>query len=104
MTSAQFSEDGSIVEFDTIEYKGKFWIVTEWNEIPEAGLTKPARIICVDNLKHQKIGSGDQIEFVLNDPIPKSVLHCQDQIQLAKMGLVVIDNPDIQCETAKGIH
>jgi len=103
-TTVQFIEDGQIVDVDTIEYKDMMWLVAIWNEIPEAGLTMPARIICLDVLPHQRIESGDPADFVVNAPLPKSVFDGEIPKQIEGLELVVIENPDIRIETAKGVH
>mgnify|MGYP001579347307 FL=1 len=87
-------DDGMIYKMDTIEYQGKMWLVPEWLDNALEGWRKPARIICLDALPHQK-SSGGPADFVLNAGIPKSV--CDGQIQTQPEDLyIVIERPDIK--------
>ena len=87
-------DDGTIYKMDTIEYEGKMWLVPEWLDNAAAGWRKPARIICLDLLPHQK-SPGGQADFVLNAGIPKSV--CDGQIPTQPEDLFVVkEAPDIK--------
>jgi hypothetical protein len=52
--------DGSLFAADVISHDGKNWIVPTWHECPAEGYKKPERIVCLDNLRHQKTRSGDE--------------------------------------------
>jgi hypothetical protein len=90
-------DEGTIWKMDTIEYKGKMWLVPEWTVDRLEGLTKPTRIICLDSLQHQKTPGGPA-DFVLNNGIPKSVVDTGQTPPRSEDWLVVIENPDITVE------
>jgi hypothetical protein len=50
----QSTDNGSIYQIDVIEHDNKLWLVPQWLDIPAAGVSKPARIIWMDTLPHQK--------------------------------------------------
>jgi len=64
--------DGSIYTMDVIKHAGSFWIVPQWNVMPEIQQQSPARIIRLDPLPHQKM-KGPPHDFVVNYPIPKAI-------------------------------
>jgi hypothetical protein len=86
--------DGYVYTLDTIEYKGKMWLVPEWIEPIAKQWTSPLRIICLDVLPHQKSSSPDH-DFVLNNPIPKCILAGQVPLEKVKQ-YVVIERPDVR--------
>jgi hypothetical protein len=92
-----------IFHMDTIDYKGKKWLVPEWLEAPTEGWKKPKRIICLDKLAHSKAPTGFEADFVLNYPISKSVLNGEIPIRLISVFLV-LENPDIRFPIPKSIH
>ncbi len=77
---------------DTIEYEGKLWLVPEWLDNPSKGYSMPARIICLTFLPHTHGFSED--EFVLQNPIPKSVFDGHIPLEL-RNSYIVIENPEI---------
>ena len=86
--------EGNIYKCDTIEYEGKMWLVPEWLDSPREGWRKPARIICLDVLPHQKSPGGPS-DFVLNGGIPKSVFDGQIPTPPEDV-YIVIECPDIK--------
>lgn len=67
--------DGGIVICDTIRYKDKLWLVPYWNENMTEGWKTPGRLIRLDTLPYQVAPGGDfPFKFVLEDPLPKSLL------------------------------
>ena len=93
--------DGSVFAADVISHDGKNWIVQKWHECP-AEYKKPERIVCLDNLRHQKTRSG-KTDFVVNDPIPKAVLYDPAPV-VGAFGYLVVWKPDIRIRTPRGIH
>ncbi len=85
----------NIYRFDGIEYDGKVWIVPRWLDPPGTEKTRPTRIILLDKLKHQKLKPGHPFgDYLVNEPIPKSVLYDEISSQLKdKYG--VIDQPQL---------
>lgn len=75
---------------DTIQYEGKMWLVPEWLDIEK---TKPARIILLDVLPHQKTLFAVN-DFALNDPIPKAVLNGKIPSKIANK-YIVVEKPHI---------
>lgn len=58
---------------DTIEHAGELWLVPEWLEAPALKVRKPARIISLSRLSHQRFAKPHPADFFLNDPMPKDV-------------------------------
>lgn len=85
---------GKIMKCDTIELNEKFWLVPEWIDNPAEGTRKPLRIICLDNLPHQKIDSGDPADFFLTSPIPICVFEGEIPAE-AIFRFDIIEHPDI---------
>jgi hypothetical protein len=91
--------DGTIHECDAIAYQGGIWLVPQWNEFPVEKVTKPARIIRVDQLGLQPFGE----KFVLNYQLPRAVFDCVQKTP-PKSVLCVIEAPDITQPWAPGTH
>jgi len=92
--------ESKILICDTIRYEDKLWLVPLWLENKVEGLKMPARIIRIDTLKYQKlpVGSGSRADFVLNDPLPKSLLNCHVQPP-TDFGYEFVDAPEIYVST-----
>lgn len=87
---------------DAIEVDGEIWLVPSWLEAPSEGWKKPARIICLSTIKHQRYPpDAAGREFLLTYPIPKSVL---EGIRPPKGEYIVREDPDIRVPIPKGIH
>jgi hypothetical protein len=87
--------EASIYQMDTIEHEGKMWLGPSWLEASSEGWKMPERIICQNDLPHQKAPSTIQADFILNNPIPKFVLF--DEIwEQSKYASLVIMRPDIR--------
>ena len=97
-----FVEGGNaIFAADVIRYKGKRWIVPQWLENPSEGWKTPERIVCLDNLQHQKLPRGDaRGDFAVNVPIPRSVLFGPD-LPAANSGYVVVRRPKVSPDTTR---
>ena len=93
---------GAIHKMDTIEHEGRFWLVPEWLDSQSEAWTMPARIILLDTLHHQK-SDGEQWDFVLNDPIPKAIVHGETEPEPDSQYFVV-ERPDIQFPKPPRIH
>jgi hypothetical protein len=95
-TMTFFSDVGSGMLFrvDTIEHDGKMWLVPEWLDNPREGWRKPARIVCVDGMSHQRTMAGPT-DFVLNTGIAKAVFQGHNQSE-EEMRFLVIEGPDIR--------
>ena len=90
------NEDGLSYQLDTIEHRGSFWLVPEWQEASVEGYRIPAIIIRLDDLAHQRFQSGSpQGDFILSAPIPRAALF-PTRDKPAPIGLVVIHQPDIR--------
>ena len=95
--------DGAIYQMDVIQHDGRFWLVPMWIESPSEGWKKPARIICLDTLKHQKSIGSPTADFVLNVPLSKAV--CDGRfLPLAKSEYITVEAPNIRIDIPKGIH
>ena len=86
------SDDGTIYTVDTLEHEGKSWLVPEWLEAPTEGWRTPKYMICIDGLRRSgPTGPDYPAEWVLDDPIPKSVLDGETEDQFE-----VVHTPDIR--------
>lgn len=84
---------------DTIEYQGKMWIVPEWLETPRQGWKRPARLILLDVIPHQRTLGSPFGDFVLTSPIPRGVY---DGTKF-EAGYVVLAHSDLTVQIPKGI-
>ncbi len=90
------AEGNEIWQCDTIEHEGQLWLVPEWLQCLEEGWMTPARIIRLTGLKFQTTPDGKFGDYVLNEPIPKSVL----QGASAQSGKYEdVERPDIRVST-----
>lgn len=64
---------------DGLEYDGRLWLVPEWLDIRDEGLTTPARRILMDALPHHRVRGQDLVRFIVNCQIPKAVLEGRTQ-------------------------
>ncbi len=85
---------GTVFMMDTIEHEGRMWLVPEWFDMPGKGWSRPARLICLDVLPHQK-SSGSQWDYILTRPIPKPVCDGRIPKEVAHE-YVVIERPNIE--------
>jgi hypothetical protein len=100
--------DNKSIQMDTIEHDGKFWLVPLWIDNPTTKTTRPARIILLDSLQHQRSSPGSLGgEFAVNVPIPRDVLEGRVR---QKQGFganlyIVIEAPDLTFElSARKLH
>jgi len=96
-------DSSDILLCDTIEHEGAKWLVPRWLEAPSEGWKKPQRIICLDPLPHQKLQGAFPAEYLLNDPMPRSVFEGRPR-QQGERAYVVIEEPDIRIAIPRGIH
>ena len=89
-------QDGSISKCDGLEHEGKLWLVPQWHDVPAQGVTKPARLIRFDSLKHQHTpGSQYGVEYVVNYPIPTQLFDVRTPPKPTP-GFECIEMPDIE--------
>ena len=86
---------------DVIEHAGQFWLVPEWLDSQDGKWTKPARIVSLATLPHQR--SKSYPEFVVNDAIPASVLFGRPSLEEARQ-FGVVDFPEIVFPKQRGLH
>ncbi len=84
-TLAFFSDydQGSTHLIDTIFHEDRWWLVGTWLQSNATGERVPETLVLLDTLRHQEI-EGKPYRFVLNNAIPRAVLHGE-----AKEGYVV---------------
>jgi hypothetical protein len=87
-TVIQQSDDGSLIECDTIEYNGKLWLVPAWNIEPDKGTERPARLIGLQGLPLQKRGPDRRGDYLLLTPLSKAIL-----AGVERLGFDVIEAP-----------
>lgn len=103
-TAMMVSGEGKAIVYytDTIEYEGNFWIVPKWLESPDLPYKMPERIICLDNLPHQKVEPNLPYSFCLLNPIPRGILY--DPIPSSLIGEYIVKiRPNIKVPIPK-IH
>jgi hypothetical protein len=88
-------ENGSFQKVDTINYDNNWWLVPEWYDNKSKGWIMPKRIIQLDSLPHQVIDSGNPVDFVLDNPMPKDVFDGKTKKHKSKQFCVLID-PEIK--------
>jgi len=87
---------------DTIEHEGQLWLVPQWIDgTPTKGYSKPARIIRLTFLPYSQ-GLAGVSDYLLRDPIPKSVWQQGIVPPELKNMYVVVENPDIVVLTPSG--
>ena len=59
---------------EAVLYQGAWWLVTSWNEAPDAGFRFPARAIRLDESLLQPPGENTMPMWIALQPIPTSVL------------------------------
>jgi hypothetical protein len=103
------AEEGgnAIFECDAIEYVLRKWLVPKWLvpkwlDNPTEGWKIPERLICLENLPHHK-AAGFPFEYVVSEPIPKTVLHDPGPLPLGSK-YEVLFAPDIRIPTRRGVH
>lgn len=70
------SDSGKLFKVDVIEHDKKLWLVPQWYDVPAQGVSKPARIIRMDTLPHQKNAPNSPYgDYILNAPIPTALLN-----------------------------
>ncbi|WP_157158778.1 hypothetical protein [Bradyrhizobium genomosp. III] len=89
-------QEGAVCQvafMDVVEFDGQFWLVPEWFENISLGVMRPVRIISLATIRHTR--SPGNPEFVVEDPIPKSVFDGLTQLPEAR-GFDVRELPAIQ--------
>ena len=86
---------------DVIEHAGQFWLVPEWLNSLDRKWKKPARIVSLATMSYQRMRGS--IEFVVNDPIPRSVLFGQPSPEEAGK-FVIHQLPDILIPIRRDVH
>jgi hypothetical protein len=84
-------EDSMPLRVDTIEHRGKWWIVPEWLAGQTKGTARPARIICLDGLSLGKPLPQFQVDWVLETPLSRDILEGRVKSEHPR----VIEQPDI---------
>jgi hypothetical protein len=90
---------GQIVQIDTIEYEGQFWLVPEWLLSPDGTEMRPARIIRLLSIPHEgDPRQKDPPQFVIPGPLPEHVLQGLPPLY-ARPKYEVVEAPDIWFQT-----
>ena len=86
-----------MIYVDTISYRGQNWLVPYWlNKRGEEGRT-PERMILLDSIPHQMTPDAPNHDFLVNNPIPRSVLEGK-----STDGYDVIELPDMWDDGPRG--
>jgi hypothetical protein len=78
---------------DTIYYEDTLWIVPEWLESSDKKQMRPARIVRLRGLPHQR-SQIPGITWVINSSLPSDVFYGKAQ-PLPTSDLVILDRPEI---------
>lgn len=70
--TAHVAGDGALVLSDGIEYDGKLWLVPEWDDYPDDGVTRPSFMIRFDQVEHSAGVGG--AEYLVNGSLPAGLL------------------------------
>jgi hypothetical protein len=80
---------------DAIEYHDKLWLVPRWLDSPAEGVTRPARLVRFDTIRHQATpNSPYKIDYVLNVPLPPELFDVRTPQEIP--GHEFLELPDIQ--------
>jgi hypothetical protein len=89
------ADEGSLYQIDVIGHAKKLWLVPQWYDVPAQGVSKPARIIRMDTLPHQKSAPNSPYgDYILNVPIPTVLLNLPTPKQSVP-GFEVQEMPEI---------
>lgn len=91
---------GGIHTVDTIEHEGKLWLVPNWLDDLAEGVTMPSRIIRLDVLRYERMGTEG---FALRDPMPKALLERRTPPKPIP-GYEYQELPDIRFPLARSSH
>ena len=92
---------GHVLDVDTIEYKGKLWLVPEWIDTLDGVWTKPARIICLTELPFEKNQSDIPGDYVLQCPMTKAILNGQIPTETT-LSFVIVEDPNVEIQRGDG--
>jgi hypothetical protein len=100
-TLIQIAEEGVILACDTVEHRGKLWLVPHWFVGPVEGSEQPMRIIYVHGLPMQKLDQEHQTvaDRQLLIPLSRATLEGS-----TAQGLVVIEGPEITHYGGKNLN
>ncbi|MDC0657071.1 hypothetical protein N6L27_03580 [Leisingera sp. SS27] len=92
--TATIAAGSEILTADVISHEGGLWLVPHWWQHPTEGWMRPARIIRMDTLQHQRL-FGAETDFLVKTPLPIGALD-GSQAPDECSGFEVIDNPDVR--------
>lgn len=84
---------GQMLIVDTIEHESELWLVPQWLGAPGQKWQMPRHIVRLTGRQYQTFSPDSQYpaDYLLNEPIPKSVLDGQESD-----GWIVVTGPDLQ--------
>jgi hypothetical protein len=95
--------ENGIYECEAIEHEGQNWLVPQWLENPAEGWRTPERLVSLTGIPHQPPDPPGLPHFVVNEPIPKSVL--DDPGPLPPGSKYVVRHwPGVRFPIPRGIH
>ena len=85
--------------FDTIEYRGGFWLVPGWIETRRQGWLAPVRLIRLSRpIQFEDVGANNPgHQFLVNVPLPKQLFDPTVPMQLREK-YEILDEPDLEFE------
>jgi hypothetical protein len=92
-------DDGSQFVCDTIQHDGKLWLAPAWVEDPAKPYSRPARIIGMSGLKYRSMPLRGDVDFVMEQPVPDSVLHGGAHGD-ETTPFVILEQPDIRIQNS----
>jgi len=85
----------SILQMETIEHDGRFWLVPDWIVSRDQKLMKPLRIISLATIPHTDLGEGQRgHRFVVHGPVRQSTLRGHPPPEEANL-FEIVESPEI---------
>ena len=66
--------ESSVLTVDGLSYDNKLWLVPNWLDYPQEGMSRPERMIRFDNLPLDQLEENSLYDFLLQEPVPRDVL------------------------------
>jgi hypothetical protein len=92
-----WTDDNNLEKVDTIEYDNKLWLVALWRELPALKRKRPARLIRLDCLPHEKNGKHPDVDYTLSEILPK-FLFDPEPLNKQEIRFEVVEEVDIWFE------
>lgn len=92
---ATFIASDGIYTVNVIFWEGDFWLVPQWLDNPSEKWSKPARIIRLNSIPHQKCLGNQRGDFLIPPSVPKAAIF-GPYPYAGPLPVVLVEAPDIQ--------